>query len=260
MTTIATYRPRSVTEIVDGAIQLVRRNYVPMITVVAIVYVPFIVLQMTVFRALTRAALSGQILQFSTGMTLTYYAVSAVWFALIDATMAVAASDAYLGRPVDVVSAFRRAAPRLPATIVAIVIKYLLIIVGVGLFFVGWAVFLAMFFAVPATIVLEGLGPFAGLRRSAQLSRALKGHVLKSLVMIYVLYLVVIGGAAVLFAVLGNQTAIQLFSAVATILIYPFVPTVQVLLYYDARIRKEGFDIELLAQRVEGSSVPQSAY
>ena len=260
MPTTTAYRPRSATEIVDAAIQIVRRNFVPMITVVAVAYVPFLVLQMTVFRGLLVVAMSGRLVDLSTGMTLAYYTVSLIWFALIDAAMTVAASDAYLGRPVDVLAAFRRAGPRLGATMIGIGLKYLLILIGLLAFFVGSLYPLALTFATTATIVLEGMGPIAGVRRSGALSRNLKGHILVALIMVYGLYFGVIGGAGVAFTLLGNQTAIQLFSAVATILIYPFVPTVQMLLYYDARIRKEGFDIELLAQRVGPVAVPQPAY
>ncbi len=267
MSSTTAYRPRSVTEIVDAAIQIVRRNYVPLITVVAAAYVPFLVLQMTAFRGLMTQLAPTQstarvFATLSTRQLGLYYAVSIVWFALIDAAVTVAAADAYLERPVDVAGAFRKAAPRVGAAVVAILIKYMLIIVGFALFFVGGPWFVAMFFAVPATVVLERNGPLAGLQRSAHLSRQLKGHILLSLILVYGLYFVLIFGAGIGFASLGggNQTAVQLFSAVTTILVYPFVPTVQMLLYYDARIRKEGYDIELLAQRVGAPSMPQPAY
>ena len=259
MTTTNTYRPRAATEIIDGAIQIVRRSYVPMVTVVAIAYVPFLVLQMTVFRGLMHSVLTGQILQLSIATSVGYYVMQLVWFALIDTAMMVAASDAYLGRPVDIAAAFRRAAPRLGATVIASLIKYVLVGLGFVVFFFPALAFVALYFAVPATIVLEGVGPIAGLRRSALLSKGLQWHALGTLVMIYGLYFVVIIGAAILVSLFADQTVIQLFSAIATILVYPFVPTVQALLYYDARIRKEGFDIELLAQRVGVSPVPQSA-
>lgn len=264
MTTATAYRPRSVTEIVDAAIQIVRRHYVPLITVVAVAYVPLLVLQMTVFRSLTNGAATGQFassqfLLLSMNQLLLYSAVSLVWFALIDASVIAAASNAYLGLPVDLATAYRQAAPRLPSAVVAIFVKYLYIFFGFALLFFAGFYFLAMFFAVPATIVLEEKGPVAGLRRSAQLSRGLKWHALMSLALVYGLYFVLIFGAGIAFTIFGSPTAAQIFSAVTTILIYPFVPTVQMLLYYDARIRKEGYDIELLARSV-GATAQQTAY
>jgi hypothetical protein len=259
MSTTTAFRPRSVTEIVDAAIQVVRRNYVPLITVVAVAYVPFLILQMTAFRALLAAATTGQFLQLSGAQLVAYWAVSVVWFALIDSAVIVAAADAYLGRPVDVASTFRRALPRIGATVVAIVIKFMAIGFAIVFFVIPAFYVVALFYAVPCTTVLERAGPIAGLQRSVQLSRGLKGHVLLTLILVYGLYFVLIGGASLIFAMIGNRVAIQVFSALATILIYPFVPTVQMLLYYDARIRKEGYDIELMAQGVAGPSVTQPA-
>jgi hypothetical protein len=41
--------------------------------------------------------------------------------------------------------------------------------------------------------------------------------------------------------------------ALGLTLIVPIFPIVIVLVYYDTRIRKEGFDIELMAQQVGGA-------
>lgn len=252
------YRPRSVTEIVDAAIQLVRRNYLPLITVVALAYVPYLLLQLTVFRGIMKSALTGT-LQLSPGQLGVYYVLSLIWFALVDAAVIVAASDAYLGRPVNVQAAFWRAIPRVGATAAGIVLKYLIVSAGLVLFVVPGVVLIALFFAVPSTVVLERRGPISGLVRSARLAGGLKAHVLLALLLVYGLYFGLIGGASIAFAVLGSQTAIQIFSAFATILVYPFVPTVQMLLYYDTRIRKEGYDIELQAESVAGSPPFQPA-
>ena len=41
--------------------------------------------------------------------------------------------------------------------------------------------------------------------------------------------------------------ALRLSSALLNILIYPFVYVLTTILYYDLRVRKEGFDLEMLA-------------
>jgi len=57
---------------------------------------------------------------------------------------------------------------------------------------------------------------------------------------------------------LANETAgvaiIQLFTLVGTVLVTPISSAATILLYYDLRIRKEGFDLEQLAQRMEPGS------
>jgi hypothetical protein len=45
-------------------------------------------------------------------------------------------------------------------------------------------------------------------------------------------------------------------SSVLVIFIYPLIGICTALLYYDARIRKEGFDLQVLASELEGASGP----
>ena len=44
-------------------------------------------------------------------------------------------------------------------------------------------------------------------------------------------------------------------TAVFTILVYPVVAITEALLYFDTRIKNEGFDIELMAGALEGGGV-----
>ena len=44
----------------------------------------------------------------------------------------------------------------------------------------------------------------------------------------------------------------QVVNAAFRIFLYPLIPIVQTLLYYDARIRKEGYDLELMAEGLGG--------
>ena len=47
-------------------------------------------------------------------------------------------------------------------------------------------------------------------------------------------------------------------NAIFRIFVYPLIAIVQTLLYYDARIRKEGYDLELMAQDL-GAPAAQAA-
>jgi hypothetical protein len=64
-----------------------------------------------------------------------------------------------------------------------------------------------------------------------------------------------LGAVVVRQAGLANETAgvaiIQLFTVVGTVLVTPISSAATILLYYDLRIRKEGFDLEQLAQRLD---------
>ncbi len=54
-------------------------------------------------------------------------------------------------------------------------------------------------------------------------------------------------GTAMVLPVL-SETASLVFGAVAQVVLVPYFYVVVAVLYYDLRVRKEGFDLELLAQ------------
>ena len=122
------------------------------------------------------------------------------------------------------------------------------------------AIFLfARYFAVPATVVLEGLGVVAGLRRSNTLSKGMKGKILGALGLPMLMFLVI---QTVLVAVAqllpGPAFLAFLVQQIPAIIVSPILAVISTLLYYDARIRKEGFDIEVMAAELGSISAGTS--
>ena len=250
------YRPRTVSELVDAAFQLLRRDYMQYVMLMAIAYVPWLVILMAtgLLTATPDANASlGGIAVMGLG--------AMIWFSLIDAVMISAVSDAYLGRPVDIGSSFRRVSGRFAHVLAAVIVKAITIFIGFLFLIVPGFYFLGKYFAVPATVVLEDRSAGEALGRSSVLSEGLKGHVLKTLVLVWGIYIAlsfavsVMGGAA---AVLTQSATLlivftQLVNAAFRIFLYPLIPIVHTLLYYDARIRKEGYDLELMAEGLGGA-------
>lgn len=131
-----------------------------------------------------------------------------------------------------------------------------------GPFLVGLLVLVVLTFVAmsPAAYVLEDVGMFAALRRSAQLARHRFWPVLGTLALSIVIYAVLDLILGLVFALPASlvRTAVTgrtgeiLATAVAGVggvvsatLLVPFVAGVVGLLYVDARMRREGFDIEL---------------
>jgi len=105
------------------------------------------------------------------------------------------------------------------------------------------------FVNVPAVIMLEGLGPFQALGRSWKLVRGNLQRVTGVVGIMLVLYLV----AYLTLLALGGLVArdVQMASNVAgvfVVVLYPFLAALLAVLYFDLRIRREGYDIELLAR------------
>ena len=62
-------------------------------------------------------------------------------------------------------------------------------------------------------------------------------------------------GALIVVGVIPQQIVQHVLSTLISIVVYPLVGITDALLYYDARIRREGFDIEMMA----GATAPPAA-
>ncbi len=106
--------------------------------------------------------------------------------------------------------------------------------------------------------VVEDLGVSAALRRSRALVAGRKGRIFLALLLVYVLQMVS-GGLQLPFVLLaqsmhGAQRILMmatdlLIAFVATSLVTPVLSIAMSLFYTDERVRREGYDIELLLQR-----------
>ncbi|HEX6964445.1 MAG TPA: hypothetical protein VF166_01525 [Gemmatimonadaceae bacterium] len=118
---------------------------------------------------------------------------------------------------------------------------------------IWWLLFAAArLFGYRPAIMLERCGADASLRRSNTLARGQTMKVVLAFLLVYVIYF---AAYLLLFAIVyiatGRSTLAQATSGIIGIFAYPIIPIVTTLLYYDLRIRKEGYDIELMAGAME---------
>lgn len=236
---VTALRPRSTTEIVDAALHLLRLNYVQLVTASAAIFLPAIVLALVLPESFAPAV--------------------AMLYALLQSIAAGAiillVSDSYLGRPPSVAGALKWVTTHAGALIVVSVLQGLLFIVGIALLIVPGLIFMAWFFAAPMAVVLEDAGAIHALERSRELVRGRTGHVLGALLLVLGLYLVLtlliyfVAGVIGAFVPGGltSPALVEIAAGVLRILLAPIVAVVMTLLYYDLRIRKEGFDLEMMA-------------
>jgi hypothetical protein len=196
------------------------------------------------------------------------------------AAMTRAVGDIYMGATATVGGAYGAVGRRL-GSVVAVAL--LLFLTGVGLFAVGFGLAIGALYAfgssgaallivlIPALIfvvivvytrwlfaapivILERVGARAALRRSWQLVRGSTPRVLGITLLVGLITGIL---SAIVSALLGVVTQFgdenvrlilsQLASLIVAVLIQPISFIVVVLLYYDLRIRREAFDIEMLA-------------
>jgi hypothetical protein len=269
----ASLRPLGIGEILDVAIKVYRARFATLVKAVGVVVAP-----VHVFGALVSLSLvpdTADVVETDplTG-EITTIDTSDVWamaagFVLVGllgylaAQLATAAAfkivaAGYLDEDMDWRDSLRFALSRLRSVV------WLSILTGVGLFLAflacivpaiylygAWAV------AVPA-LVLEGHRGRGALRRSRRLVEGrwwpVFGVVVLSAILTAIVSGALTGALSGVVAVSDNALVDAIVSAVAqtvgSMLTTPFAAAVTTVLYFDLRVRKEGFDLELLARNV----------
>lgn len=255
-------RPRSVTELVDAAFQILRAHFGQFVVCSALAYAPLLLLRLMVIGD-PRRFLTGSIQSTADVTGLLWFLVESslggwLTFTLMDSVLVGCASQAYLGDDVNAGKALRRAAACLPRVLAAGVAWFVFVCIGFMAFLVGAVYVAARCFAVTPSIVLEDAGVVGAFTRSSELSKGRKRHILNTLGLVVLIYWIVVFGVSVATSVFDSFVLSTLITSVVTVLVYPVVAITETLLYYDARIQSEGLDIELMAQDLGLASLPDA--
>jgi len=246
-------RPRSPTEIVDAAFQILRAHYAQFVMCSALAYLPWLVVD------LVRAGRTTTFETIDIGTNLLLLLGWWLEFAVMSAVLLVCASQAFLGEPVDVGSAVRRAISRAPLVLVAAAIRLVMVLVGMFFFFVGALYPAARYFAVTPAIVIEGAGLGRAFARSSALSHGRKWHIILTMGLVFVIYVVLAIGIMFVVGLIQIPLVQMIVMGVFSILAYPVVAITAAALYYDTRIKSEGLDIELMAGALDGAPSREAA-
>ena len=235
-------RARSATEIVDAAFSLYRQNIGDYVLVTALLSLPGVLLTLLVQggRPVTSAADLWRMAPI--------YMTSIVLSAIAKAVVMLIGSDVYLNRPESVARSLREVIPRIPAIAFALVLTMVVYVISLILFVFPALYVAARFFAVAPAVVLERQGAFDAIGRSGELSDGHKWRILGVLVLTYGIFLTLNLGVTMLATSAGNQVASVIIGAIFGVVAGPIVNLAMMVLYYDIRIRKEGFDLEHLTR------------
>jgi hypothetical protein len=248
-------------EILDAAIKLYRSQWKSLMAIVAIALVPVTFLQVFVTRSLgssfttpsaapedvDAALIAGGVIGLIDLLLVQPFLIAAV---------AKASVDVYLGHPVIVGPTFRFAVSRIHSILWISILSVLAVLLGFVLLIVpGVIVFVRLFFG-STVFVIEGRKGSKALGRSWGLA---KGHFWKVLGTV-VLATIMAGVVQAILAIPGEAAFAAIGPAgwplyaiglsLAAILTAPFTTLIAVLLYFDLRIRKEAFDLEVMAQEM----------
>ncbi len=238
-------RPRTSSELIDVSIQVLRRYYVQLTMVTMLAFVP--------------AMLMRLLLPEEVGAVLAAFAAR-LGGLFASAGLAVVVSDAYLGRPVSATQALGNVGERFGSVFGASLLQGFAIVLGILLLLVPGVIFFAWSFAMEQAVMIEGYDAGGAWTRSRQLARGSVWRILGTLGLTYLIYSIAVGGGTAALGLLFGSVLhapariTEVVSYLINALVYPVVGVVSTLLYYDLRIRKEGFDLEMLATELGGST------
>ncbi len=261
--------PMAASDILDGAVKLFRANIGTMILLVGVFVVPFEILLAFLQRNLYGGSSFLRTLSDPTAASAqtnrgSVYAIEAVayvvmWIALplvcAGASRVVMAS--YLGGEMQAKMAMVAVLKHAPALIVATLIVHFLEVLSLVGLIVGAVFVMPLFMMVAPAISLEDLGPIRGIRRSVSLARRrywpTVGIALLSALLAFVLNSALGLIPSTLGLIIGLRWGWLLLAAggiLQALVTVSFVTIVATLAYMDARIRQEGFDLQVMsAQR-----------
>ena len=255
-------RPLAVGEMLDAGFRLFGARFGTLIACVLVPVVPLTIVATGLQASVDPNAFDlDSTSQADSGTALAGTLVAAlIQFAA--AALAIAAcfkaiSAAYLGERAGAAESLRYALGRMLPLCVAYIVVIFLVVVGLIFLIVPgiWlAVKLSMVF--PA-VVFERRNAFTAVGRSWGLTSGHWWRTFRTLAVVFLITFVaqlVLGG--VVGGILGASDASELTTAVVLTLVnvitlaltYPLWAAVTTVLYYDLRVRSEGFDLQLLAQ------------
>lgn len=241
------FRPRSSSELLDAAFEIYRRHFLVLMAISVFAAIPAAAASYVSERAIltqsTDALMNGVLVRLA-GLLISPFTTAAV---------AVTTSIAYLGEHVELGHVLHVVFAKPIRLFFAMVSVALLVGFGLILLIVPGFVAYKRYFAVLMVVLFEDRSIGKAMTRSRELADG-NGSRIFGLI-----------GAVFLFAILvtmflaGGLSAVthgaprEIGRLIIITVVNPFSTIVATLLYYDIRIRREGYDIELMAEALAPS-------
>ncbi|MFN2399814.1 MAG: hypothetical protein ABR543_14435 [Gemmatimonadaceae bacterium] len=230
-------RPRSAAESVDTAFVLLRRDYWVFVCVAGLMHLPIHSTRLAMALAgsdFVPASLNPELLWWN------------FWNSLAVSAVSVAAARSYLRGGVTLGAALGSLRSRLWSVVAATVIVEALFEIGLLLVIVPGVLVLARLFATVPALYAERIGVWPAMRRSVALTRGYFWRVLPAGLIILAIGLVDSTLPSAVTKWTGSGAVTVIFDFMLDSAMYPLIGVAFTVLYYDLRILKEGYDIEVM--------------
>jgi len=270
----ADLRPMTLGEVLDRTFTLYRENFLLFAGIMAVPYLFVLVFRFGVLL-LTRSAVTGATPHVPSagligGAFVGVFGVLIVMLLVIGVAQAAtvsAVSELYLGREISVMDALSRAKGSILIVLAIMFMTGIATMVGLLLLIIpGIYIACRLAVSVPVAIV-EQENPVASMERSMELTKGFAGQVFLLMLLVFLVGFIVgliIQAPVTLFTVkavmakqqpsIGIMAYSYLAEFVSQVLVGPIGTISVVLMYYNLRVRKEGFDIQHLMGSLGGSA------
>jgi hypothetical protein len=271
-------RPLSLGELLDRTFSLYRRHFFLFAGIAAIPYSVFFVLNLVAslvpilarLAPLSRMQPSGILAAGIAGVLFALVAilVGAIAFLFSVGATVFAVSELYLGHPTSIRGCLNRVRGKAGIIFGVLFLSGLIMIAGfIALIIPGIYLMCRICVATPAAL-LEDKGPADSIRRSFELTSDFAGRAF----VIYLLYFTMAWGVVAVFqlpfllllSVSAKQPQLlilltilmQVSSFLGSVLVAPVSTIGFALFYYDLRVRKEAFDLQMMMQAIGPDPLP----
>lgn len=277
-------RPLSIGEVLDAGFRLLRHRFGALMVCVLAAGLPLSLLRTIIIASTDPDYYDVNAVRFGDPPAEVIVGqIVAALVIVLGALIAIAAcfrviSAAYLGEPVTAGQSLRAGIRRVPAMVGASIVLAILGFVALflcAMLVAASRVFIVVLIAAMAylavkwalvwpAIVAEKAGPLRSISRSWSLTEnrwwrsfaILLVLTLITLVMYFALSFALFAGFSGIDSIspLALATVDTLFNVIVLAVVYPLSAAIITVLYYDARVRGEGFDLQLLAESIGSDS------
>jgi hypothetical protein len=260
------FEPMTTGVLLDRAFRLYTGNFSLMLGIVAAAYVPFYLIMLAL-----QSSIGGIFPSRDTNLsTLLFQLVfmilwASIAFPIASGATTYAISERYLGNDVTIGDALRRGLSHFWPLSIAQITATIRVVFGFFLLVIPGILWMLSYSLIVPVILIEGEKALPSLRRSRDLIKGFRGKAFCILLIVNLLQVVLAGGvdliAGTLFNVeTGSGTILSsALNNLLSIFLTPLGIVAAILLYYDMRMRKEGFDLEMLSRAMAAEPHPMVA-
>lgn len=259
-------RPLTLGELLDRTFFLYRKNFILFAGIVALPHLALLAVQFAGVGLTSAKLLIGP--AASIPWTLAVWAVSLGVTAASQGATVIAVSQVHLGRQTTITESFAGIKGRIFYLALIMIGYWIGIGVGLALLVVPGIILALMWALTIPVAVIEDTGLRDSVNRSAELTKGHRGRVfVLGLLVIVLWYAIFLIWEIPIFAALGvmtrghrlvsvplwTQLAIPVGSFISQCLVGPLMTIGFSLLYYDERVRKEAFDLQLMMSNLDNA-------